>query len=224
MFSMLRIVHWAGWTPLLMAAFSAGSPKASKPMGKNTLSPFMRRKRAMGVGGRHDVPVADVQVARRDTGTSSAGSSAGRDVSVRSVWCRPSSSQRCCQRGSICGGFVADDAVAARARSAGSRARWSWRGPQVGRVRSGDGGGVGRAASGAGDPDKHERERGPRHRDGVPGVRPVSHGMAMVAHGRPSVNRGQRWIAMGLAEPRCVKLDAIAPARPLGDPLARRAA
>ena len=51
MFSMLRIVHWAGWTPLLMAAFSAGSPKASKPMGKKTLSPFMRWKRAIASVG-----------------------------------------------------------------------------------------------------------------------------------------------------------------------------
>ena len=45
MFSMLRMVHSAGWTPLLMAAFSAGRPKASKPMGKKTLWPFMRKKR-----------------------------------------------------------------------------------------------------------------------------------------------------------------------------------
>ena len=46
MFSMFCIVQVAGWTPLLIAAFSAGSPKASKPIGKNTLSPCIRRKRA----------------------------------------------------------------------------------------------------------------------------------------------------------------------------------
>ena len=37
MFSTFFMVHSAGWMPLLMAAFSAGRPKASKPMGKKTL-------------------------------------------------------------------------------------------------------------------------------------------------------------------------------------------
>ena len=37
MFSMFAIVQLNGWTPLLIAAFSAGRPKASKPIGKNTL-------------------------------------------------------------------------------------------------------------------------------------------------------------------------------------------
>ena len=35
--SMLDMVQVAGWMPRLMAAFSAGRPKASKPMGKKTL-------------------------------------------------------------------------------------------------------------------------------------------------------------------------------------------
>ena len=37
MFSMFCIVQVNGWPPLLIAAFSAGSPKASKPIGKKTL-------------------------------------------------------------------------------------------------------------------------------------------------------------------------------------------
>ena len=35
--SMFCIVQVNGCPPLLMAAFSAGSPKASNPIGKNTL-------------------------------------------------------------------------------------------------------------------------------------------------------------------------------------------
>jgi leucyl-tRNA synthetase len=35
--SMFRKVRFMGWTPSLMAAFSAGKPKASKPMGNITL-------------------------------------------------------------------------------------------------------------------------------------------------------------------------------------------
>ena len=46
MFSMLAIVQVNGWPPLLIAAFSAGSPNASKPIGKNTLKPCIRRNRA----------------------------------------------------------------------------------------------------------------------------------------------------------------------------------
>ena len=37
MFSMFCIVQVNGWPPFLIAAFSAGSPKASKPIGKKTL-------------------------------------------------------------------------------------------------------------------------------------------------------------------------------------------
>jgi hypothetical protein len=44
--SMFDIVHLYGWIPLSMAAFSAGSPKASKPIGKKTLYPRIRIKRA----------------------------------------------------------------------------------------------------------------------------------------------------------------------------------
>ena len=36
-FSMFDIVQVYGWPPLLIAAFSAGSPKESKPIGKKTL-------------------------------------------------------------------------------------------------------------------------------------------------------------------------------------------
>ena len=46
MTSMFCIVQVNGWPPFRMAAFSAGSPNASKPIGKNTLNPCMRRKRA----------------------------------------------------------------------------------------------------------------------------------------------------------------------------------
>jgi len=46
MFSMFLKVQTFGWMLCWMAAFSAGNPKASKPMGKSTLYPFMRLKRA----------------------------------------------------------------------------------------------------------------------------------------------------------------------------------
>ena len=46
MFSMLRIVQSRGLILFLIAAFSAGRPKASNPIGRNTLSPCIRRKRA----------------------------------------------------------------------------------------------------------------------------------------------------------------------------------
>jgi hypothetical protein len=42
-FSMFDIVQVNGWPPLRMAAFSAGRPNASKPIGKNTLKPCIRR-------------------------------------------------------------------------------------------------------------------------------------------------------------------------------------
>jgi hypothetical protein len=51
MVSMLAIVHSRGWKPPLIAAFSAGSPKASKPIGRNTLSPCIRRYRAIASVG-----------------------------------------------------------------------------------------------------------------------------------------------------------------------------
>jgi hypothetical protein len=37
MVSMFDIVQANGWPPLLIAAFSAGRPKASNPIGKKTL-------------------------------------------------------------------------------------------------------------------------------------------------------------------------------------------
>ena len=45
MFSMFAMVHSRGWIRFLMAAFSAGSPNASKPTGMNTLSPRILRYR-----------------------------------------------------------------------------------------------------------------------------------------------------------------------------------
>ncbi len=44
MYAMLSHVHFAGGTLLAMAAFSAGSPNASQPIGISTFMPFMRRK------------------------------------------------------------------------------------------------------------------------------------------------------------------------------------
>jgi hypothetical protein len=46
MYAMFSRVHFAGGTPLAIAAFSAGRPKASQPMGCSTLRPCMRMKRA----------------------------------------------------------------------------------------------------------------------------------------------------------------------------------
>ena len=43
---MLPMVHFAGWMPRSIAAFSAFSPKASNPIGCSTLYPFIRMKRA----------------------------------------------------------------------------------------------------------------------------------------------------------------------------------
>ncbi len=43
--SMRSSVNWRGCTPVLMAAFSAGSPKLSKPMGDSTAWPRMVRWR-----------------------------------------------------------------------------------------------------------------------------------------------------------------------------------
>jgi hypothetical protein len=40
--AMLSRVHFSGWTPRLMAAFSAGRPSASQPMGWRTLNPRIR--------------------------------------------------------------------------------------------------------------------------------------------------------------------------------------
>ena len=38
---MLARVHFSGWTPFLIAAFSAGSPSASQPIGCITFIPRM---------------------------------------------------------------------------------------------------------------------------------------------------------------------------------------
>jgi len=43
MASMFRFVHSRGWILFLIAAFSAGNPNASNPIGKKTLSPCIRR-------------------------------------------------------------------------------------------------------------------------------------------------------------------------------------
>jgi hypothetical protein len=40
---MLSRVHFAGATLFAIAAFSAGSPNASQPIGMSTFQPFMRR-------------------------------------------------------------------------------------------------------------------------------------------------------------------------------------
>ncbi len=42
MYSMFCQVHFAGGTLLAMAAFSAGRPKASQPIGCRTFLPCMR--------------------------------------------------------------------------------------------------------------------------------------------------------------------------------------
>jgi hypothetical protein len=42
---MFSRVHLAGATPFFIAAFSAGSPNASQPIGISTLYPFIRRYR-----------------------------------------------------------------------------------------------------------------------------------------------------------------------------------
>jgi hypothetical protein len=39
MWAMFSSVHFSGWVPCLMAAFSAGSPNASQPKGCRTLKP-----------------------------------------------------------------------------------------------------------------------------------------------------------------------------------------
>ena len=45
--AMFSYVQWIGLSPRLIAAFSAGSPKASQPMGCMTLKPFCTQYRAM---------------------------------------------------------------------------------------------------------------------------------------------------------------------------------
>src|SRR5947209_3524088 len=45
-FEMFSTVHTPGSTPRSIAAFSAGRPKASHPIGCKTLYPFIRLKRA----------------------------------------------------------------------------------------------------------------------------------------------------------------------------------
>ncbi len=41
MLAMFSRVHFSGWMPRLMAAFSAGRPSASQPIGCITLKPRM---------------------------------------------------------------------------------------------------------------------------------------------------------------------------------------
>ena len=45
MYAMFSYVHFAGATRFFIAAFSAGIPKASQPIGISTLYPFIRRYR-----------------------------------------------------------------------------------------------------------------------------------------------------------------------------------
>jgi hypothetical protein len=51
MFAMFDIVQSRGLMLFLIAAFSAGKPNASKPIGRNTFSPCMRWKRAIASVG-----------------------------------------------------------------------------------------------------------------------------------------------------------------------------
>ncbi len=65
MFSMFAIVQSRGLMPFLIAAFSAGSPNASKPIGQEDVVAVHPPEAGERVGRGLDVPVADVQVARR---------------------------------------------------------------------------------------------------------------------------------------------------------------
>ena len=51
MLAMFDIVQSRGLIRFLIAAFSAGSPKASNPIGRNTFLPCIRRKRAIASVG-----------------------------------------------------------------------------------------------------------------------------------------------------------------------------
>ena len=51
MFSMFGIVQSRGLMLFLIAAFSAGSPNASNPIGRNTFSPCIRWNRAIASVG-----------------------------------------------------------------------------------------------------------------------------------------------------------------------------
>ncbi|GBD18606.1 hypothetical protein HRbin27_01104 [bacterium HR27] len=51
MWAMFCMVQTRGWIPCLMAAFSAGSPNASKPKGNSTLYPRIRLYRAAASAG-----------------------------------------------------------------------------------------------------------------------------------------------------------------------------
>ncbi len=62
---MLAYVHFAGWLSLLIAAFSAGRPNASHPIGCSTEKPFMRSLTRDHVADRVVAHVAHVDVARR---------------------------------------------------------------------------------------------------------------------------------------------------------------
>src|SRR6266545_1406794 len=60
---MLAYVHSLGWMPRLMAAFSAGRPKASHPMGCRTLWPRINANLATASPPGEGLGVAHVQVA-----------------------------------------------------------------------------------------------------------------------------------------------------------------
>jgi hypothetical protein len=57
MVAMFFSVHSRGWTPLLMAAFSAGSPNASKPTGKEDVLALHAVVAGDHVGRGFDEPV-----------------------------------------------------------------------------------------------------------------------------------------------------------------------
>ena len=65
MVAMLRSVLSRGWTPSLIAAFSAGRPNESKPCGCRTCMPLRRAEARDDVADRVDEHVPHVQRARR---------------------------------------------------------------------------------------------------------------------------------------------------------------
>ena len=123
MFSMFDIVQSRGLMRFLIAAFSAGSPKRVEADRQEDVLAVHPVEAGDRVGRRLDVPVADVEVARRvrvHRQQVVAGPRRRRAGPSRS---RPSSSQRACQRGSIDGGVVAlDPARGRRGRSVAGRA------------------------------------------------------------------------------------------------------
>ncbi len=68
--SMFLRVQSSGWIPFLMAAFSAGSPKASNPMGFEHVAPLRLEVAVDRVADDVVAPVAGVQeIPRKDRGT-----------------------------------------------------------------------------------------------------------------------------------------------------------